>query len=61
MKAIVIRRDPFGVDEYNNIISIASPTANTPISTSVVITNKVSDTVVTRTVSINDVILQIME
>lgn len=61
MKAIVIRRDPFGIDEYDNIISIASPTTNTPISTSIVITNKVSDTVVSRTVSINDVILQIME
>lgn len=61
MKAIVIQKEPFGITEYDDIISIASPVANTPISTAVVITNKVSDSVVSRTVSTNDVILQVIE
>lgn len=61
MKAIVIQKEPFGITEYDDIISIASPVANTPISTAVVIANKVSDSVVSRTVSTNDVILQVIE
>ena len=61
MKCVVVSKNPFGITEISDVISIASPVAETPITTAVVITNKVSGSVITRTVSTNDVVIQIME
>ncbi len=61
MKCVIVNKNPFGITEINDVIGINSPVTDTPITTAVVISYKVGTSTLTRTVSTNDVMIQIME
>jgi len=60
VKAIVINKKPFGVTEFDNLVSIESGIGNSPIVDSFIIHYMVNDTAVQRTFNTADVIVQIM-
>lgn len=60
MKVIVINKKPFGVTEFDNVISVGSGNAASPIIDSVVIRYIVNDSAVERTFSTGEVLVQIM-
>ena len=60
MKAIVIKKKPFGITEFDNVIQITSGNTSTPVADTFTIQYVVNSSAVLRTFNTSEVILQIM-
>lgn len=61
MKCVIVNKNPFGITEIADVVGINSIVPDTAITTAVVISYKVGASTLTRTVSTNDAMIQIME
>lgn len=61
MKCVIVNKNPFGITEIADVVGINSPVPDTAITNAVVVSYKVGTSTLTRTVSTNDVMIQILE